>query len=149
MQTFTLERQLVVPRPRDEVFPFFAEAGNLEQLTPPWLQFRILTPEPIAMQVGTRIDYQLRLRGLPLRWTSEITVWEPPFRFVDAQVRGPYRRWVHEHRFEEVPAGTRIIDHVDYAVPGGSLVRALFVSPQLRQIFDYRTHVMQQTFGTA
>jgi ligand-binding SRPBCC domain-containing protein len=149
MQTFRLERHIEVPRQRDEVFPFFADAGNLETLTPPWLRFRIVTPQPIAMGVGARIDYRLSLRGIPLRWTSEITAWEPPLRFVDTQIRGPYRKWVHEHLFEEVDGGTRIIDRVDYAVPGGAVVRRLFVLPQLTGIFDYRRHVMQQTFGSA
>jgi ligand-binding SRPBCC domain-containing protein len=149
MHTFRLERQIDVPRPRDEIFPFFAEAANLEVLTPPWLRFRIVTPQPVRMAQGTRIDYHLSLRGLPMAWTSEITVWDPPYRFIDEQIRGPYRIWVHEHLFEPIDGGTRILDRVDYAVPGGAFVRRLFVLPQLTRIFDYRHHVMQQTFGTA
>jgi ligand-binding SRPBCC domain-containing protein len=94
---FTLETRLFLPRPLEIVFPFFADAGNLEILTPPWLRFEIVTPRPIAMRAGALIEYRLRLHGVPLRWQSEITAWEPPHRFVDEQRRGPYRAWIHEH----------------------------------------------------
>jgi len=120
------------------VFPFFADPLNLDQLTPPWLRFRILTPAPIAMDVGSLIDYRLRLHGLPIRWRTEITVFEPPYRFVDRQVRGPYREWIHEHVFEEVDGHTVIIDNVRYSVPGGRLVHELVVKRDLQKIFDYR-----------
>ena len=83
MRTFELTSEVMLPRPRDEVFPFFADARNLERLTPPWLRFEVLTPGPIAVRPAVEIDYRLRLRGVPLRWRSAITVWEPPFRFVD------------------------------------------------------------------
>jgi len=138
MKPFLLERKTFLPHPIDPVFAFFAEAENLEALTPPWMSFRIVTPRPIRMHEGALIDYRLSLRGLPLKWRSEITAWDPPHRFVDEQRRGPYRLWVHEHRFEEVDGGTQVVDHVTYAVLGGSLVRRLFVLPDLNRIFDYR-----------
>lgn len=137
MQTFTLERATFLPHPVEEVFGFFAQPENLESLTPPTLRFNILTPLPIAMREGTLIDYRLRVHGIPLKWRSEITVWEPPHRFVDEQRRGPYRRWVHEHRFLKVDGGTRVEDRVDYAVLGGRLIQ-LVVAPDLRRIFNYR-----------
>jgi ligand-binding SRPBCC domain-containing protein len=133
----------------EEVFGFFADARNLEALTPGWLHFRILTPDPIVMRVGTRIDYRLRLHGLPLAWQSEITAWDPPHRFVDEQRRGPYRRWVHEHVFEAAGRLTRVRDRVVYAVAGGRLVARLLVAPDLRRIFAYRAARLEERFGSA
>lgn len=145
--TYFIETDIVVGRPIEDVFAFFADAGNLERLTPPWLRFEILTPRPIAMRVGALIDYRLRVRGLPLRWRSEITAWEPPYRFVDEQRRGPYRLWIHEHTFETVDGGTRVRDRVEYAAPGGWIVQRLFVGPDLKRIFDYRTEALGRVFG--
>ncbi len=139
MRIHELRRELWISRPHDEVFAFFADAANLEFLTPPWLNFHILTPRPIAMRVGTLIDYRLRIRGIPLRWQSEITAWEPPVRFVDEQVRGPFRRWIHEHRLEPRDGGTLAIDRVRYAAPGGALINWLLVRHDVARIFDYRT----------
>ena len=133
-----LEVEQSFPLPREEVFRFFANAHNLEAITPPWLRFRILTPPPVDMRQGALIDYTLRLRGLPVRWTSEITEWEPPYRFVDEQRRGPYRRWTHEHTFVEQNGATLVCDRVDYAVPGGRLVNRLLVERDLARIFAYR-----------
>ena len=99
MTEHVLEREQLVPRPLDEVFAFFAEARNLERITPPWLRFEVLTPEPIAMTAGTLIDYRLRLRGIPLRWVSRIEEWEHERAFADRQLRGPYRLWHHRHEF--------------------------------------------------
>jgi ligand-binding SRPBCC domain-containing protein len=147
MQTFSLSSSLWLPRPIDEVFEFFADARNLEILTPPWLQFEILPPAPVEIQRGTAIGYRLKLHGFPLRWDSEITAWEPPYRFVDEQRRGPYRRWVHEHRFAEQDGGTLVSDHVSYAVLGGRLVQRLFVAPDIRQIFTYRRAKLAELFG--
>ena len=141
---------MLLTRPRDEVFPFFADARNLEYLTPPWLRFTMLTPEPVAMQPGTLIDYRLRVRGVPLRWRSEITAWEPPYRFVDEQRHGPYRLWIHEHGFEETPEGRTLAhDTVRYAVPGGWLVDRLLVRRDLERIFEYRRTVLRNLFGSA
>ncbi len=147
MTEFALNLELWLPVPRHELFPFFAEARNLETLTPPWLRFKVLTRAPIQMQAGTRINYQLRLHGLPLRWQSEITAWEPPHRFVDEQRRGPYRRWIHEHRFEEQAGGTRCVDHVRYTVYGGSLIERLFIRRDLKRIFAFRQAKLRELFG--
>ena len=149
MKPFILERSTILPYPIERVFDFFSEAENLESLTPPWLSFRILTPRPIHMCEGALIDYQLRLRGIPLGWRSEITVWEPPHRFVDEQRRGPYRLWAHEHRFTEVDGGTKVEDRVKYAVLGGSLVARLFVAPDVRRIFDYRQQRLRELFESS
>jgi ligand-binding SRPBCC domain-containing protein len=144
---FTLEAELWLPRRREEVFPFFADAFNLEALTPPWLKFEVLTPRPIEMRAGLRIDYRLRLRGLPLRWQSEITAWEPPCRFVDEQRRGPYRAWIHEHTFAERDGGTLAQDVVRYGVIGGRLVNTLFVRRDVERIFRYRQKKLREVFA--
>ena len=147
MRTFEFKTSLWLPKPLNEVFPFFANAHNLEQLTPPWLHFKVLTPAPISMMAGTTINYRLRLRGLPIRWLSEITVWEPPYRFVDEQRRGPYRLWIHEHCFHEQDGGTLAEDYVRYAVPGGALVNRLLVGRDMAKIFQYRHRQMELLFG--
>ena len=149
MRIFELHSEVLLPRPRGEVFPFFADARNLERLTPPWLRFRVLTPGPVEMRRSAVIDYRLRLRGVPVRWRSEIAAWEPPFRFVDEQRRGPYRLWVHEHRFEERTGGTLASDRVRYAVPGGRVVDRLLVRPDLERVFAYRRDVLRSIFGPA
>ncbi|MCH2201486.1 MAG: SRPBCC family protein [Fuerstiella sp.] len=122
----------------ESVFDFFADAGNLEAITPPWLNFKIETPLPIDMHNGTLIDYRLRLRRIPIRWRTVISEWEPPFRFVDTQIRGPYRVWRHTHIFEETGDGTLMQDLVEYSVPGGYLINKLFVESDLKKIFGYR-----------
>ena len=147
MRAFTLRNEVWLPRPIDEVFEFFSDAYNLEALTPPILRFEVLTPAPTRMAVGTLIDYKLRLRGIPVRWQSEITVWEPPHRFVDEQRRGPYSMWVHEHTFEKKDGGTLAKDNVNYAVPGGALVNRLFVARDVRKIFEYRTERLLEALG--
>ena len=149
MKTFGIERSTKVPFPLEGVFDFFARAENLELLTPPWLSFQILTPRPIRMNEGALIDYRLRLHGIPLRWRSEITAWEPPHRFVDEQRRGPYRLWVHEHRFTEADGGTRVEDRVRYSVLGGALVDKLLVAPDVKRIFDYRQERLRPLLETA
>jgi hypothetical protein len=137
-----LERQQRLPGPPDAVFPFFADALNLERITPPWLGFRVVTGGPIAMGPGALIEYRLRLHRVPVRWLTRIEVWEPPLRFVDAQLRGPYRTWRHEHRFEAAPGdGTLMRDRVEYELPLGALGRlahGLFVRRDLERIFDHR-----------
>jgi ligand-binding SRPBCC domain-containing protein len=146
MTTHTLNVALWLPVGRDEVFSFFADAFNLEAITPPWLKFSVLTPGPIAMRAGTLIDYRLRVHGLPLRWRSQITVWDPPFRFVDEQRRGPYRRWIHTHSFEEIDGGTLCRDEVHYAVPGGRFIHWLLVRRDVERIFAYRQDVVRHRF---
>ncbi len=145
--TFEIHREQVLEAPIDQVFPFFASPENLERLTPRFLGFSILTPRPIAMRVGQRIDYRIRLRGLPMRWTSEITVYEPPFRFVDVQLKGPYQMWEHEHRFIAEGEWTRVIDHVRYQVLGGALVNRLLVAPDLARIFEFRAKTLSSIFA--
>jgi ligand-binding SRPBCC domain-containing protein len=142
---FEMEQWL--PRPRVEVFPFFADAANLQAITPPWLDFKVVTPGPLSMRSGALIDYRLKLRGIPIGWRTEISVWEPPFRFVDRQLKGPYRQWIHEHTFEEKDGGTRCRDVVDYAVPGGALVNRFFVRRDVETIFAYRRERLAQLFG--
>jgi hypothetical protein len=147
MTTHVFETSLWLPAPRARVFPFFAEARNLQILTPPWLNFQILTPGEITMRPGALIDYQLRIHGWPVRWRTEITAWEPPFRFEDQQRRGPYRQWIHTHTFTEENGGTRCDDRVVYAVPGGALVNRLFVRRDVEKIFAFRAAALQQQFG--
>jgi hypothetical protein len=142
-----LTAQVWLPRPVDEVFPFFADAGNLNRITPPRLRFEILTRRPIAMQVGTRIDYRLRVRRFPARWQSEITAWEPPYRFVDEQRRGPYRLWHHAHTFAERDGGTLVGDRVRYAGRGGVFVNRLFVQRDVAAIFAYRQQTLRELFA--
>ena len=144
---FRLEAAQFLPQPRDRVFQFFSDAFQLEKLTPGWLEFSVLTPSPIDIEAGTLVDYRLELHGIPIRWRSLISAWEPPRRFVDRQMRGPYRRWQHEHVFESVDGGTLCRDIVDYDVIGGRLVHALFVRPDLLQIFAFRHDKLSSIFG--
>jgi ligand-binding SRPBCC domain-containing protein len=132
-------RELRLHSTPEELFPFFADPGNLEAITPPSLHFRILSCSTESIQEGTEIDYALRIRGVPVRWRSLITAWDPPYGFDDLQLRGPYRHWHHEHRFREVDGVTLATDHVSYAMFGGSLVDRWLVRPDLERIFDYRT----------
>ena len=148
MKLSTLKSEQPITREPEELFPFFADAGNLEQLTPPWLHFRILSPQ-VEMRAGARIDYRLGVHSIPLKWQSEITVWEPPFRFVDVQTRGPYRAWIHEHTFESCDEGTLVRDRVQYAVTGGALLRNLLVAPDLEKIFNFRRVRLESIFGGA
>jgi ligand-binding SRPBCC domain-containing protein len=150
MHIYTLERTQVIPRPIDETFVFFADAGNLEVITPDWLRFQILTSGPIRMHCGTLLEYRLRWRRVPIRWLTEIRVWEPPRRFVDVQLRGPYRLWEHEHTFEAVSEGTLMRDVVRYALPFGflgRLVHGWLVRRDLGSIFDYRARKVAALLG--
>lgn len=146
MKVHTLETDQWLPRPLFEVFPFFSNAFNLERITPPLLRFRVTTSPPIEMRKGTVIEYRLRVHGVPVRWTSEITEWDPPHGFVDEQRRGPYRLWHHEHRFEERDGGTLCSDIVRYAAPGGPLVHKLLVERDVRKIFAFRSEVLSDIF---
>jgi ligand-binding SRPBCC domain-containing protein len=147
MTTHVFAAELWLPQPREKVFPFFADARNLEAITPPWLNFKILTPGEIPMRIGALIDYELRVHGLPVRWRTEITGWNPPFSFTDEQRRGPYRRWSHTHTFVEKDGGTLCRDRVEYAVPGGGLVNWLFVRHDVQKIFAYRAEALKNHFG--
>lgn len=147
MRVHEFQSELWLPLPPAELFPFFADAANLQALTPPWLHFEITTPRPIAMREGTLIDYRLRVHGLPLCWRTRINVWEPPHRFVDEQIRGPYRQWIHEHTFEARDGGTLARDHVHYAVPLEFLLHRLFVRPDVGKIFAFRAEELQRRFS--
>lgn len=141
MQTYELERQQWIPRPLPELFAFFSRVENLERITPDWVHFRIHSPLPIAMREGARIEYGLRLAGVPLRWRTRIVEWMPETRFVDEQERGPYALWRHTHVFEPLGAGVLMTDHVLYALPFGPLGRithAVAVRAALAAIFDQR-----------
>ncbi|MBV8629677.1 MAG: SRPBCC family protein [Silvibacterium sp.] len=142
-----LERSLLIPRPRAEVFAFFADACNLERITPAFLHFHILTPAPIPMRSGALIDYELRLYGVRFRWKTLIEEFAPMSHFVDVQLTGPYRRWHHTHTFEDAPGGTRMYDRVVYEMPlgpFGAIAGALFVRRSLDRIFDYRNKTISE-----
>ncbi|MBM3878513.1 MAG: SRPBCC family protein [Verrucomicrobia bacterium] len=148
MRELTLHTELWLPRPRDEVFPFFADARNLGVITPPWLRFEVLTPAPIVMRCGALIDYRIRVHGVPLRWRTEIAAWDPPHRFVDVQRRGPYRLWHHTHTFSERDGGTLCADRVRYWPWGGRVVDWLFVRRDVKRIFEYRQARLRELFGS-
>lgn len=139
-----LRREIVVPRPLEAAFTFFSDAENLNRITPPTLGFTILTPTPIEMRAGTLIDYRIRIHGIPMRWRTEIKAWEPPYRFVDVQIKGPYRLWRHEHRLEACDGGTRVIDEVDYLAPLHWLTHTLLVRREVNAIFDFRAQALQR-----
>lgn len=147
MRVYTLEREQLLARPIDEVFEFFAQARNLERITPPLLRFVVLTPDPLPMHVGTLIDYRLRVHGLPIRWTSRIDEWVRGKAFVDRQVSGPYALWHHRHTFAPAAGGTLVRDRVRYALPFGVLGRiahGLFVRRDLERIFEFRYAAVQR-----
>ena len=136
-RTFVLRTRQSVRLDLDSTFAFFADAGNLQLLTPPWLDFAITTPLPIEMRLGARIDYRLKLHGIPIQWQTLISEWNPPHSFVDEQIRGPYRLWRHRHAFTASDEGTLVEDEVRYQVLGGRLAN-LFVERDLLRIFSYR-----------
>lgn len=141
-----------VPLPLDEVFAFFSDPENLPKLTPPWVGFKILTPSPISMHEGTLIEYRVRVRGIPMLWSSQICEWNPPNHFADIQLKGPYAFWRHKHSFKTVPAGTLVSDDIEYAVPfswmiGLGLVDRLFVRPEINRIFAHRHQALSAILG--
>jgi ligand-binding SRPBCC domain-containing protein len=148
-RTREFRTRVELPLARERVFPFFANAENLELITPPELKFQIITPPPIVMAQGTLIRYRLRLMGVPFEWLSRIAVWDPPRELVDEQVKGPYRKWVHKHLFVETSFGTRIHDSVTYELPlfpFGELA-APVVHLQVRRIFAFRARALEEAFG--
>lgn len=150
MRFYTFRSSQWVPRPVEEVFRFFSDAHNLEVLTPPWLSFKIITPGPIQIKSGAQIKYQIRLHGIPLKWTTEIRSWDPPHRFSDAQLSGPYSLWHHTHIFQSENGGTRMNDVVRYRLPFGILGRLVNIVQTRREIaaiFAYRRERIQERFG--
>ena len=148
MKEFIFEAETYLARARSEVFPFFAEARNLQTLTPPWLKFEVLTPSPIILRPGALIDSRITVHGLPIRWRTEITEWDPPHRFVDVQLSGPYTLWHHTHTFEERDGGTVCADRVRYRPRGGALIHWLFVRRDVQRIFQYRQQRLNELFGS-
>lgn len=147
MRVREFQSELWLPVPPGKLFPFFADAANLQTLTPPWLNFKILTPLPIDLREGALINYRLRVHGVPVRWRTRINVWQPPHRFVDEQLRGPYRQWIHEHTFEPREGGTLARDLIKYAVPFDFLVHRFFVRRDVEKIFAFRTQALQKRFS--
>lgn len=149
MKSHFIKTTTVIQRPLEEVFTFFSKAENLNEITPPDLQFKIITPLPIEMHKGTLIDYKIKLNGIPMKWRTLISAWEPPYRFVDEQLKGPYVKWIHEHRFEARGNETIMYDTVEFLSPGWILepiVNAIFVQHKVEGIFKYREQRMQQLF---
>lgn len=152
MKIHILEREQRIPAPLEQVVGFFADAANLDAITPPWLRFRILTPLPIDMRGDARIEYQLRLGGIPVRWRTRIAKWDPPHGFVDVQERGPYALWEHAHHFRACTDGVWMADVVRYALPFGplgTLAHALGIRATLAAIFDFRFARIREHFGSA
>ena len=150
MKMYTLKREIDLSAPLEEVFPFFSKPENLERITPDSMRMSYLTPSPIAMHTGSLIDYVIKVDGIPLRWTTLISEFEPPYRFVDVQLKGPYAFWHHTHTFEEIEGGTRVSDEVRYAMPFGplgTLVHWLKVKRDLESIFRFRTEFLTNEFG--
>ena len=147
MKIYTLKREQLIDRPRREVFAFFERPENLERITPASMGFEILTPRPILMQTGTVLDYTIRLFGLPLRWTTVITAYNPPHSFADVALHSPYSFWHHTHTFAEVDGGTLMTDEVRYALPlgpVGRLANSHWVKRQLERIFDFRAEAIRK-----
>jgi ligand-binding SRPBCC domain-containing protein len=143
---YRLKAELLVVEPVSQVFEFFADAFRLETIIPPWLHFSVQTPRPVEMHAGTLIDYTLRLHGLPIRWQSKISNWQPPFRFVDEQVKGPYRYWHHLHTFEESRGGTLVRDIVHYDLTLGFILHPLLIRRDLQKIFEFRREILSRIF---
>jgi len=146
----TLKREKFIPSSIERVFDFFSRAENLNRITPPWFHFKIVTKIPIRMTKGTLIEYSLRLHGVPIRWMSQITGWDPPHSFVDTQLKGPYKIWIHQHLFQARDGGTFMQDIVKYAILGSILepfIHFLFVQRELDRIFDYREESLVKIFS--
>ena len=152
MRVHTLEREQRLPGPPEQAFGFFGDAANLAAITPGWLSFRILSPEPIDMRAGTLLDYRITLHGVPVRWRTRIESWDPPLRFTDRQIRGPYRLWHHTHTFERGGEETLMRDVVRYALPLGPLgaiAHVAFVRRDLERIFAFRQQAVERLMASS
>jgi ligand-binding SRPBCC domain-containing protein len=151
MKPHSIVRKTIIKRPLEEVFQFFSKAENLNLLTPPELEFKILTPLPIKMRAGALIDYRIKLNGIPFKWKTKISTWNPPHQFIDEQIKGPYVRWHHTHSFKDLGDGrTEMIDRVEFLSPGWILepiINALFIEKRVAQIFKYREQKLTEIFG--
>ena len=149
MAAYELHRRQWVPHPLQQVFDFFSAAENLEQLTPPFLRFQIISAPP-RLEAGVLIEYKLRVHGFPIRWLTTIEQWDPPHSFVDVQTRGPDKLWRHTHRFWSESGGTWIEDAVRYSLPFGplgQLVHGLVVKHDVEAIFRYREQKICEAFS--
>lgn len=149
MKTYKFEKQTFFNRPRDTIFSFFSNAENLNKVTPKKLHFKILSDLPINMKKGTLIDYKLRIYHIPIHWQTEIKEWNPPHQFIDIQLIGPYRKWIHEHQFIAQANGTMMIDRVKYAISGGflaSLFHILIIRRDIEKIFEFREKKFKEFF---
>lgn len=151
MKDHILETTTIIDKPLSEVFDFFSKAENLNTITPPELEFKILTPLPIKMFPGTLIDYRIKLNGIPFKWRTEICVWEPPYRFVDQQLKGPYAKWHHTHTFKDLGNGkTEMTDTVLYRSPGWifePIIHHLYVKKRVEAIFKHREQTLLKIFS--
>jgi len=146
---YIFESKLVIDKPIYEVFEFFCKAENLQKLTPPTLNFKILTELPIEMKKGSRIDNRIKLYGVPVKWKTEITKWDPPFEFEDTQLKGPYKLWKHRHIFKDLGDKTEMTDIVEYnpkGFPFNTILDKLIVKKEIEKIFNYRTEKINQYF---
>ncbi len=141
------ETTLWLPRTPEAVFPFFADAANLDAITPPWLHFAIRSKLPLDMREGASIEYSIRLHGIPIRWKTNIAAWQPPRMFIDEQISGPYQKWHHTHTFEAENGGTRCVDRVVYRHIGGMIMERLLVRKDITRIFAYRQQKLSELFG--
>lgn len=149
METRILQKETIIARPVKEIFEFFTNAENLNIITPSFIGFKILTNLPIKMMKGTLIEYRIKLNGIPVKWKTEITKWDPPYLFEDTQIKGPYKIWIHEHKFEELGQKTLMTDTVKYLSYGGLLEfipNILFVKNNVKKIFDYREMKIHEIF---
>jgi len=149
MSLHIFKQEMTIDKPIEEVFSFFSNAENLNKLTPPILDFKILTPLPIAMKRGALIDYKIKLNGIVFKWKTKITAWEPNKRFEDTQLKGPYKVWIHEHLFEVVNGKVKMTDTVTYEAPGGflePLINKFYISKKVAEIFEFRTKMLEEFF---
>lgn len=147
---YNLYREQIVNKPLQEVFAFFEKPENLEVITPPWMKFKIETPPPLIMKVGAEFDYRIDLMKIPLRWKTIITEYDPPYKFIDMQKKGPYKTWIHTHTFETIGKQTKITDNVDYDLYGwflGDFINKIYVGKNLKAIFDFRETIIDKHFN--
>ncbi len=142
-----LEVSQWLPVTPEELWPFFTNIMNLERITPKWVNFTILTPPNTPVHEGVILDYRIRIRGVRVHWRTRLSVFEPPHRFVDEQIKGPYSLWRHEHRFHEERGGTRCLDRVEFQSPLGIILHPMFVDRDVRRIFEYRARALRTIFG--